>query len=83
MEFFGLVISQGSVKLRTHVLQALVEFYDKIIDKTQLQRFLGCLNYIRQIYKDWALDVQILHKRVRINLVPWNDEVTKVIQSIK
>jgi len=51
MEFLGLVIFQGSVELQTYVLQALEKFTDKIVDRTQLQRFLGCLNYIRQFIK--------------------------------
>jgi hypothetical protein len=45
IEFLGLVIYEAKVELQTHVLQALAEFPDRILDKTQLHRFLGHLNF--------------------------------------
>jgi hypothetical protein len=45
IEFLGLVIYEGKVELQTRVLQALAEFPDRILEKTQLQRFLGRLNF--------------------------------------
>jgi hypothetical protein len=45
IEFLGLVIYEGKVELQTRVLQALAEFPDRILDKTQLHRFLGRLNF--------------------------------------
>jgi hypothetical protein len=47
IEYLGLILSQGSVELQDHVLKTLTEFPDEILDTKQLQRFLGCLNYIR------------------------------------
>ena len=45
IEFLGIFIYEGKVELQTHVLQALAEFPDRILDKTQLHRFLGRLNF--------------------------------------
>lgn len=45
IEFIGLVIYEGKKELQTRVLQALTEFPDIILEKTQLHRFLGRLNF--------------------------------------
>lgn len=60
IEYLGLILSQGQVELQDHVLKKLTDFPDEILDIKQLQRFLGCLNYIRQFYENQAKDVRIL-----------------------
>jgi hypothetical protein len=62
IEYLGLILSQGALNLQEHVLKALSEFPDEILDTKQLQRFLGSLNYIRQFYDNQAKDVRILQK---------------------
>lgn len=44
IEYLGLILSQGCIELQGHVLKALSEFPDEILDTKQLQRFLGSLN---------------------------------------
>ena len=51
MEFLGFKIQKGQVVLQKHVLSVFNQFLDQILDKTQLQRFLGSLNYIRPFYR--------------------------------
>jgi hypothetical protein len=60
IEYLGMILSQGKVELQDHVLKKLAEFPNEILDIKQLQRFLGCLNYIRQFYENQAQDVRIL-----------------------
>jgi hypothetical protein len=57
IDYLGLILSKGEVELQDHVLKKLSDFPDEILDQKQLQRFLGCLNYIRQFYKNQAKDV--------------------------
>ena len=45
IKYLGLEIEEGKHKLQPHVLENIQKFPDKITDKTQLQRFLGCLTY--------------------------------------
>ena len=45
IEFLGFKIQKGEIVLQKHVLQVFDKFPDQITDKTQLQRFLGSLNY--------------------------------------
>jgi len=51
IDYLGLHIEQGHVNLQPHVLTHLLIFPDVIPDIKKLQRFLGCLNYIRQFYE--------------------------------
>ncbi|KAG5570655.1 hypothetical protein H5410_060421 [Solanum commersonii] len=57
---------------------------EKIItNKTQLQRFLGSLNYIAPFVKDLAKDTAILYDRLKNNLNAWSDDHTEAIKRIK
>ena len=60
IEFLGFKIQKGQVILQEHVLQGFKSFPHEILEKTQLQRFLGSLNYIRPFYKGQAADIVIL-----------------------
>ena len=46
------------------------KFPDKILDKTQLQRFLGSLNYVLDFCPNINRIVKPLHDRLKKNLVP-------------
>jgi hypothetical protein len=46
INFLGLIIDKGQIKLQGHIGDHLTVFDSKITDKKQLQRFLGILNYI-------------------------------------
>ena len=52
VKFLGHTISNGQIVLQTHAVEFAEKFPDKITDKTQLQRFLGSLNYVSHFYKE-------------------------------
>ena len=58
-------------------------FPDEIKDKTQLQRFLGSLNYIHDYYPNLATDTAILYSRLRKNPPTWSPDHTAVVKKIK
>ena len=60
IEFLGYKISKGQVILQEHVLKVFANFPDQILEKVQLQRFLGILNYIRPFYKGLTDDIHLL-----------------------
>jgi len=62
IEFLGYKISKGQVILQDHVLKVFANFPDQILEKVQLQRFLGSLNYIRPFYKGQADDIHLLQQ---------------------
>ncbi|KAH9802585.1 hypothetical protein KPL71_001451 [Citrus sinensis] len=54
-----------------------------ILDKTQLQRFLGSLNYVLDFCPNINRMSEPLHDRLKKKHVPWTDEHTKVIMPPK
>lgn len=54
-----------------------LEFSDKslnvITDKTQVQRFLGCLNYVSNCYQYCAKDRSILNQRLKKEPPQWSE----------
>ena len=64
--FLGYDISKGQIHPIDRAIQFVNEFSDVIIDKMQLQRFLGSLNYIVEFYKDLRKQCKPLFDRLQI-----------------
>ncbi|KAA0054117.1 Enzymatic polyprotein [Cucumis melo var. makuwa] len=68
-------------------IQRSLEFVDKypdvIQDKTQLQGFLGCVNYIGDFIRDLRSICLPLYDRLKKNKKPWTDEHTRAVPLIK
>ena len=79
IEFLGLKINKGTVVLQNHVLQCFQNLPNEIMEKTQLQRFLGSLNYIRPFYQGQAADIVLLQRRLRKNPPAWSREMTAAV----
>jgi len=54
IEFLGLEIKVGKIILQKHILGKIENFSEKIEDRKQLERFLGCLTYASDFVKDLA-----------------------------
>jgi len=80
IEFLGLKIKHGQVVLQEHVLLVFCKFPDKILEKVQLQRFLGSLNYIRPFYRGQAEDIHLLQGRLKKSPVPWSEKMTDAVR---
>ena len=52
VHFLGFDIYHGVIKRIDRAIQFADKFPDEILDKTQLQRFLGSLNYISDFYQN-------------------------------
>jgi len=65
--FLGYYIYQGTVTPIERSLTFTSKFPDKITDKTQLQRFLGSLNYVLDYYPNISCLVKPLHDRLKTN----------------
>lgn len=83
IEFLGFKIDKGQVILQDHVLKVFSNFPDQILEKVQLQRFLGSLNYIQPFYKGQAEDNHVLQQRLEKNPPKWSKEMTAAVQKIK
>jgi hypothetical protein len=83
IRFLGFDISKGKIRPIDRVIQFADKFLDVITEKTQLQRFLGFLNYIADFYKDLRKYCKPLFDRLRSNPSPWTDEHIAIVKQIK
>jgi len=84
IRFLGHYISQGKITPIQRSIDFASKFPDVITDRTQLQRFLGSLNYISPFYKDLSRDLAPLYDRLKKNYKnPWTDSHTTLVKNIK
>ena len=83
VRFLGYDISEGQIHPIDRAIQFANKFPDVIIDKTQLQRFLGSLNYVADFYKDMRKQCKPLFDRLKSNPPPWSDVHTSLVKQIK
>jgi hypothetical protein len=83
IRFLGYDISEGQIRPIDRAIQFADNFPDVIIDKTQLQRFLGSLNYIADFYKDLRKYCKPLFDRLQNNPPPWTNIHTSIVKQIK
>ena len=76
-------IHQGTIIPINRSIEFGSKFPNQILDKTQLQRFLGSLNYVREFVPYLNNIVKPLHDRLRKNPPPWSDIHTQVVKDIK
>ena len=83
VHFNGYDISEGQIRPIDKAIQFADKFPDAITDKTQLQRFLGSLNYIAEFYKDLREQCKPLFDRLQNNPPLWSDIHTSFVKQIK
>ena len=83
IDFLGFSIQKGQIILQKHVLNVFNHFPDHILDKVQLQRFLGRINYIRPFYRGQASDIHVPQQRMKKNPPKWSKNMTLAVQTIK
>ena len=80
IRFLGHHIYQGTIKPIQRALIFAEKFPNEIKDRKQLQRFLGCLNYVSDFFPKLR---QICAPRLRKNSKPWSAQHTQIIQQVK
>ena len=84
VRFLGHNICQGKITPIQRSIDFASKFPDVITDRTQLQRFLGSLNYISTFYKSLSRDLAPLYDRLKKDhKQPWTDQHTALVKSIK
>ncbi|MBN8157025.1 hypothetical protein J0J30_23810, partial [Vibrio vulnificus] len=81
--FLGHFLHLGTIIPIERSLEFAKKFLDKILDKTQLQIFLGSLNYVLDFCPNISRISKPLHNRLKKNPQPWSDEHTARIKQIK
>ncbi len=65
IRFLGHEIFENNISPISRILEYTLKFPNEIKDKNQLQRFLGCLNYVADFFKDIRILCQPLFNRLR------------------
>ncbi|RDX73611.1 Orf V, partial [Mucuna pruriens] len=76
-------IYQGMIIPIERSIEFANKFPNQILDKTQLQRFLGCLNYVGEFVPYLNNIVKALHDRLKKNPPEWTDSHTQIVKKIK
>ncbi|KAI5338518.1 hypothetical protein L3X38_017789 [Prunus dulcis] len=83
VRFLGFNICQSQISPIDRVIQFVDKFPDEIIDKSQLQRFLGSLNYVSDFYQNLRKQCKPLFDRLQENPPPWSSVHTEIVKQIK
>ena len=83
IRFLGFDIYQGQIKPIHRAIDFANKFSDEIKDETQLQRFLGSLNYVADIYPNLRILIKPLFQTLKKNHAPWSNEHTQVVKQVK
>ena len=83
IRFLSHTIYQGTIKPIQRALIFADKFPDEIKDRKQLQRFLGCLNYVADFFPNLRQICAPLYNRLRKNPKPWSPQHTQIIQQVK
>ena len=83
VRFLGYEIWKGTIIPITRSIEFAKKFPNEIKNKTQLQRFLGCLNYVADFIPEIRIIAKPLFKRLRKNPNPWEQEHTEAVEKIK
>ena len=65
IEFLGLELEDGKIKLQDHIVQKINNIPDKLEDLKTLQSFLGLLNYTRPYIKNLSILAGPLYSKTK------------------
>lgn len=84
INYLGLEIEDGTLLMQPHILTKISEFPSEIKDKTQLQRFLGILNYVEGYIPKLAEIRKPLQAKLKKDVIfSWQKSDTEYVDKIK
>ena len=84
INFLGLEIENGKILMQPHILTKISQFPSEIKDKTQLQRFLGILNYVEGYVERLAEIRKPLQAKLKKDITfKWEEKDTHYVDKIK
>ena len=83
IRLLGFEIYQDMIKPIQRSIEFGSKFPDEIKDKTQLQRFLGSLNYVLDFYPNLRTTIKLLFSRLKKTPKPWTQEHTDIVKLVK
>jgi hypothetical protein len=83
IRFVGYNIHQSKISPISRVIQFAYKFSNKILEKTQLQRFFGSLDYVADFYQKLRKKCKPLFDRLQTSPPPWTNTHTSIVKEIK
>ncbi|XP_027158389.1 uncharacterized protein LOC113760009 [Coffea eugenioides] len=83
ISFLGMKIAQGKCTPEQHVGQSIKDFPEDNLSKTQVQQFLGVVNYVREFLPKASKHISPLTKMLKKKPPPWGVSQTQAIQILK
>jgi len=83
IKFLGHEIYKEKITPIARSIEFASRFPNKINDKNQLQRFLGCLNYVSEFTPEIRIIAKPLYNRLRKNPKQWENEHSRAVIKIK
>ena len=83
IRFLGHNIYQGTITPISRSIEFGDKFPDELKEKTQLQRFLGYLNYVSDFLPNLRKTIQPLFQRLQKNPKPWTNQHTLLVKQVK
>ena len=84
IEFLGMILDKQGIRLQSHIGRKIIDFPDKLENKQQIQKILGCLNYAEGFIKDLAKKRNTLQKLLRKNNTRgWSIEHIEAVKNLK
>ena len=83
VSFFWNDIHKGTTKPIIRAIELAYKFLDEIKDKTQLQRFLGCFNYVVEFFPKLRQFCNPRYKRLQNNPSAWSSQHTHIVKVLK
>jgi len=83
IRFLGYNIHQSKISPISRVIQFADKFPDEILEKSQLQRFLGSLNYVADFYQNFQKKCKPLFVRLQKNHSLWIEIHTSIVKEVK
>ena len=81
--FLGMKIANGTCTPEQHVGQSVKDFPEENLSKTQVQQFLGIVNYVREFIPKAAKHINPLTKMLKKTPPLWGSSQTQAIQKLK
>lgn len=83
LDFWVLTLARVCKTPINRSLYFVNRFPTELKDKTQLQRFLGCLNYVYDFIPNIRTICLPLFIRLKKNPPPWDDSMTGSVRQLK
>ncbi|KAM7496893.1 hypothetical protein LguiA_021307 [Lonicera macranthoides] len=83
IDFLGMKINNGKFQLQEHISKDLIKFPDRLTTRTQIQQFLGLVNYMSQFIPKVATYTAPFSALLKKSPPPWSEAQTQAVKNLK